>query len=79
MKDCLESFGHVILSSYIIWQSRWGEVVAFGNMIAVKNDAKFLVSKAEFTYLDMVEIRAPTRKWNHFSCCFYKRFIYILM
>lgn len=79
MKDCLEIFGHVILSSYIIWQSRWGEVVAFGNMIAVKNDAKFLVSKAEFTYLDMVEIRAPTRKWNHFSCCFYKRFIYILM
>ena len=54
-------------------------MVAFGNMIAVKNDAKFLVSKAEFTYLDMVEIRAPTRKWNHFSCCFYKRFIYILM
>ena len=53
MKDCLEIFGHVILSSYIIWQSRWGEVVAFGNMIAVKNDAKFLVSKAEFTYSDI--------------------------
>ena len=30
-----------------------GEVVAFGNMIAVKNDAKFLVSKAEFTYSDI--------------------------
>ena len=29
-------FGHVILSCYIIWQSRWGEVVAFGNMIKLQ-------------------------------------------
>ena len=36
MKDCLEIFGLVILSCYIIWQSRWGEVVAFGNMIKLQ-------------------------------------------
>ena len=36
MKDCLEIFGHVILPCYIIWQSRWGEVVAFGNIIKLQ-------------------------------------------
>ena len=38
---------------YHLAESLGGEVVAFGNMIAVKNDAKFLVSKAEFTYSDI--------------------------
>lgn len=53
MKDRLEIFwSRYTVMLYHLAESL-GEVVAFGNMIAVKNDAKCLVSKAEFIYSDI--------------------------